>query len=103
MRLEELSVHDRGRQVRLTWADGVVQEIAATELRLRGRDAGSVRDEVDGRPRAVPSSDLAVTDVRLIGRYAVNIHFSDGFDRAIYPWSYLRQLIEDGTSAPDGN
>jgi prepilin-type processing-associated H-X9-DG protein len=32
--------------------------------------------------------------VREVGSYGVNIAFSDGHDRGIYPWSYLAQLSE---------
>lgn len=100
MQVNGISVRDKGRQVRLTWSDGLEQDIAASELRIRGRDASSVRRAIDGGgPTDIPA-DLAITDVNLVGSYAVNIRFSDGFDRAIYPWSYLRQLA--GSKAAPG-
>ena len=34
----------------------------------------------------------AVTAVAPIGDYAINIAFSDGHARGIYPWSYLLEL-----------
>lgn len=41
-----------------------------------------------------PPHDLAITSVRGIGSYGVNVAFSDGHDRGIYPWSYLATLAE---------
>ncbi len=35
---------------------------------------------------------LRLTSMNLIGRYAVNLGFSDGHDRGVYPWSLLAQL-----------
>lgn len=100
MHVSEISVRDRGSRVRLTWGDGLVQVLTAAELRCGGRDASNVRRAVDGHPAAEPAPNLCITDVRLVGRYAVNICFSDGYDRAIYPWSYLRQLGDAGTMGP---
>lgn len=35
---------------------------------------------------------LAIVSIRGIGAYGVNIAFSDGHDRGIYPWGYLAAL-----------
>jgi DUF971 family protein len=37
---------------------------------------------------------VAIAEVRPVGGYAINIAFSDGHDRGIYPWSFLAQLAE---------
>ncbi|RUW64645.1 gamma-butyrobetaine hydroxylase-like domain-containing protein, partial [Mesorhizobium sp. M4B.F.Ca.ET.049.02.1.2] len=29
-----------------------------------------------------------------IGSYAIRLVFSDGHDRGIYPWSYLREIAD---------
>jgi DUF971 family protein len=41
------------------------------------------------------ASGLAGIDALPIGRYAIQLHFSDGHDRGIYPWAYLRELSGD--------
>ncbi|MCC7252191.1 gamma-butyrobetaine hydroxylase-like domain-containing protein [Hyphomicrobium sp.] len=41
-----------------------------------------------------PPDPLVISSVRVIGTYGVNIAFSDGHDRGIYPWSYLAALAE---------
>ena len=43
---------------------------------------------------AVPSDpvDLRIVRVDPVGNYAVNIAFSDGHDRGVYPWALLMHL-----------
>jgi DUF971 family protein len=52
---------------------------------------------IDGAARAA-SEELTIVDVKPVGTYAVNLFFSDGHDRGIYPWSMLRALA-DGADA----
>lgn len=40
----------------------------------------------------VAAPDLRLTDALPVGGYGVQLHFSDGHDRGIYPWPYLREL-----------
>lgn len=36
--------------------------------------------------------DVEVTGASPIGGYGVQFHFSDGHERGIFPWTYLRRL-----------
>lgn len=86
----EITLLDRRRVLAVTWADGSTDRLAAGRLRLASRGATAVRDGIEGRsPDAL---DVEVADIRLVGTYAVQLVFSDGHDRGIYPWSYLREL-----------
>jgi DUF971 family protein len=40
---------------------------------------------------AAPES-LRLVRIEPVGEQALNLGFSDGHDRGIYPWAYLRQL-----------
>lgn len=51
---------------------------------------GRVRREL-GRHKA-PPENLTIVSVREVGSYGINVVFSDGHDRGIYPWSYLVAL-----------
>ena len=51
--------------------------------------------------RVLMPDDLRITDVHVVGGYAINLAFSDGHDRGIYPWTYLR-LLSDAEADPDG-
>jgi DUF971 family protein len=73
------------------WADGEMDLMAAPFLRAHARDAASVRFRMD-HGAIEPPETLTIAAVEPIGAMGVNITFSDGHDRAIYPWPYLREL-----------
>lgn len=75
----------------LVWADGLRQEIGAAALRAGSRSAGAIRARLDGHAAAIPAG-LTVSDLALVGRYGLNLGFSDGHDRGIYPWALLKDL-----------
>jgi DUF971 family protein len=92
MRPDQLKVSKDGSVLDVTWPDQSFT-IPATALRARARDAVSIREQHDsGRISVRP--DLAITAVQMVGAMGVNIAFSDGHDRAIYPWPYLRDIAE---------
>jgi prepilin-type processing-associated H-X9-DG protein len=89
---------DRAR-LRVTWPGGEPAEIFAARLRAACRCAWCTRARLD---QTFAASFDGVTIARLdpIGGYAVNIAFSDGHARGIYPWTFLLTLARsDGTSA----
>lgn len=45
------------------------------------------------------AQDLAIVEIRPVGAYAIQLVFSDGHDRGIYPWRYLRELVAESWSA----
>jgi DUF971 family protein len=89
---------DRG-QLEIAWPDGTRSRLTATTLRLNARSADALRQQLDG---SVPPSvdDIRIHSVNLIGNYAINLSFSDGHDRGIYPWSHLRALAAAGDAQP---
>jgi len=82
----------------IRWDDGATDRLPAARLRAASRSAGSVRAAIDGAAAEVPG-DLAIVDVRTVGVYALNLVFSDGHDRGIYPWALLRRLAGEETAA----
>jgi DUF971 family protein len=80
-------------QLSVTWDNGVTSTYAASALRDRARDAGSVRTALNDW--AVPAAaDLTITAVDPVGNYAVRLVFSDGHDRGIFPWPYLAEIAD---------
>lgn len=81
---------DRSKII-VSWPDGDKVDLSATLLRQRCNSARSKRARIDCAEE--PNTEfLTITDVRSVGLYAINLVFSDGHDRGIYPWSYLREL-----------
>ena len=75
----------------LTMADGETVRLPATRLRAACRCAHCIRARIDG---SFPNTfdGIAITVVAPIGDYAINIAFSDGHARGIYPWQLLLGL-----------
>lgn len=83
-----------GAGLRLEWLHGAPREISPARLRLACRCADCVRARIAwGPPRL--RGDLRITNAAAVGDYGLNLAFSDGHSRGIYPWSYLIGLSEE--------
>lgn len=78
----------------IEWSDGHVSRYEVRALRLACACARCV-DEWTGEERiddaSVPA-DVRPRKVRPVGRYAIQIDWSDGHDTGIYPFERLREL-----------
>lgn len=75
----------------LTWAAGTPIPFGAEALRAGCRCAWCTRQRADNRfPTAFPG--IAITHLAPVADYALNLHFSDGHERGIYPFSTFRAL-----------
>lgn len=94
---EQVVLARGGSAVRMTWHDGTSAVLAAERLRLRCRCAWCTRDRALGR---LPARFEGVNLVRVdpMGGYAVNLAFSDGHARGIFPWTYLRALADEASA-----
>ncbi|MEM9682870.1 MAG: DUF971 domain-containing protein [Pseudomonadota bacterium] len=91
---------DRGH-LEIEWDDGTRDRASAGALRAASRSSGAVRARLDGRA-VPPPGDLTIVAVNPIGHYALNLVFSDGHDRGIYPWGYLKEVARQ-ESGREGN
>ena len=85
-------------ELRITWGDGEQCSYRASDLR-RACPCAQCVNEWTGqrvlRPEDV-SEELAIGDISVVGRYALNFRWSDGHETGIYSFRYLRQLCEGG-------
>lgn len=88
---DELTVTPDYQALIVHWSDGRQSRLSAATLRREARDAETRRAVIDQGPLAPPPG-LMITGLDPIGRDAVNIHFSDGHRRGIYPFAYLHSL-----------
>ncbi|MGX5773716.1 gamma-butyrobetaine hydroxylase-like domain-containing protein [Methylorubrum zatmanii] len=93
----EIRLSDTRRHLDIIWDDGTASRLAAATLRAHSRSAEAVRAGIDGLLPTL-AQDIAIADVVPVGAYAVNLVFSDGHGRGIFPWPYLRAL-GDGAEA----
>jgi ATP-binding protein involved in chromosome partitioning len=82
------------RELAITWADGAESVLPVRELRLACGCASCV-DEWTGAERLDPASvpaDVRPLRIAPVGRYGLQIHWSDGHETGIYPFRRLREL-----------
>jgi DUF971 family protein len=88
----------RAGSLRLTWAGGASSSLPTARLRAACRCGGCRAEALRGRP-PVPEAGLALTGASPVGQYALQLLFSDGHDRGIYPWDLLRGLAGEETAS----
>lgn len=89
-----LRLRKGSRVLELDYADGRQFSLSWEFLRVHSPSA-----EVRGHypSQAVLQSgkkDVAITEVRPVGHYAIQIIFDDGHDSGLYSWDYLLELCE---------
>ena len=88
-----VEVLDDATALALTWADCGTRRLDAGTLRRASRAATEIRRQIEGIELVV-ADDLFLAAVEPVGNYALRLSFSDGHDRGIYPWPYLRELAD---------
>lgn len=81
-------------ELKIAWGDGEQTTFAVRNLRLACSCAVCV-DEWTGEYKLDPSKvpdDVRPVRVRTVGRYALNVVWSDGHESGIYPFERLRKL-----------
>ncbi len=88
--------NDKARRVlELGYADGATLTIGYAALRAGCRCSGcTAARRAGGAPHADPGVTLEW--IAPVGVYGVQLTFSDGHDRGIYPWQLLWELGQPG-------
>ena len=87
----DLQRGEDGRMLDVTLPSGERLGLAAARLRQACRCAQCRRTRFDGGAvGTIPT--VTIVACTPVGHYGVNIAFSDGHARGIYPWDYLREL-----------
>lgn len=85
---------DRGANaIALSWPAGVVQSLGALQLRRMCPCAECKRERLLCET-VEPIADIRIGAIQPMG-YGIQIAFSDGHDRGIFPWVYLSQLASE--------
>lgn len=88
MQPDGLAISDNSKTLILCWPDASSSRIDVALLWAECPSAQQRRRRLDGKILHAPD-DLTIVRVTPVGHYAVNIAFSDGHDRGVYPWHLL--------------
>ena len=93
-----VTVDRQTRELRIDWPGGPPSVIPWLQLRLAcpcARCQGELRSQLldaDAISRSPDESELV--SVVLMGHYAIQPEWKSGHATGIYPWEYLRALVE---------
>ncbi|MBB3061146.1 DUF971 domain-containing protein [Microbulbifer rhizosphaerae] len=79
-------------ELKIVWKGGEKSHIAGSELRRYCACSNCRARKVVGVALVTESTEMR--SARLMGNNALQIEFSDGHDRGIYPWPYLFAIGE---------
>lgn len=91
---EEIGPSADESKLRIVWKDGVASEYVPRYLRQLCPCAGCV-DEMTGVRTLKPESvadGVYPTAIHYVGRYALQLVWSDGHDTGFYTFEYLREI-----------
>lgn len=91
MHIRDIQADNAQRKLRLVMEDGEIRKIDMRTLRQACRCAEC--SAARRRGEALPlEDDITLTNMKAIGEHGLQIFFSDGHQRGIYPLSYLSEL-----------
>jgi len=91
----EIKLHQKSRQMEISFADGKRFELSYEFLRVYSPSA-EVRGHGPGQEvLQVGKKDIEITAIEPVGSYAVQPRFSDGHDSGLYSWDYLYEIGTD--------
>lgn len=87
-------IEESDSAISIRWSDERETEYRAAELRRSCPCAGCINEWTGEKmlDAASISDDISFKHISIVGRYALNFHFSDGHDTGIFSFAYLRQL-----------
>ena len=91
--IESIAVVADASKLLIKKSGGFNATLSAIALRKAARDAISLRERIDHGEIKV-AANITITGLEHVGSTGINIKFSDGHDRAIYPMSYLDELLQ---------
>lgn len=87
-------IEEDSSTISIEWSDGTESTYHAAQLRRNCPCAGCI-DEWTGEKmledKTVPD-DISFSHTSIVGRYALNFHFSDGHETGIFSFKFLNDM-----------
>ncbi len=89
-------IEENDSEISIKWSDEKETSYNAPNLRRNCPCASCVNEWTGEKILKTESisDDLNFTHTTIVGRYALNFHFSDGHDTGIFSFNYLRELSD---------
>jgi DUF971 family protein len=89
-------IEESDSELSITWSDESETHYNAAQLR-RACPCAACIDEWTGKKTLMDESipdEITISHISIVGRYALNFHFSDGHETGIYSFAMLRKMGE---------
>ena len=97
-----LHLHSVSHYLEIEWTDGVVSRLPHRFLRLHCRCAECRQAANTGSAPQAPE-DIGLLAIVPYGPASVQLEFSDGHSRGIFPFLYLRELASEAGLSTEPN
>ena len=89
-------IEESDSEISINWSDDTETKFNATDLRRSCPCAGCINEWTGEKilKADLVKNDLSFSSISIVGRYALNFHFSDGHDTGIYSFQYLMELTK---------
>ncbi len=88
----DIALHQQSKLLELRYADDEVYQLSCEFLRVLSPSA-EVRGHGPGEGTLQTGKmNVNITTIKPVGKYAIQLTFSDGHSSGIYSWEYLREL-----------
>jgi DUF971 family protein len=91
----EIQLHSRSRQLELTYADGERHSLSCEFLRVYSPSAEVLGHGPGQEVLQTGKMNVAITAIKPVGNYALQLVFDDGHDTGLYSWRYLYELCQN--------
>lgn len=85
----------KARTLAITWDDGSGQQLPHALLRAQCKCTVCQSQRLLAGASQAAAEDISIEAIQQIGAYGIQLIFSDGHERGIYPWPYLRELTTE--------
>lgn len=94
-RPENIALHTRSRELELAYPGGENHRLSCEFLRVYSPSA-EVKGHGPGQEvLQTGKQNVAITAIRPVGNYALQLVFDDGHDTGLYSWDYLYRLCRE--------
>jgi DUF971 family protein len=90
-----IQLHSRSRQLELQYEGGESYSLSCEYLRVHSPSAEVLGHGPGQEVLQTGKIKVAITAVKPVGNYALQLVFDDGHDTGLYSWNYLYELCTD--------
>ncbi len=88
----DITVHTQSHTLEIAFDDGNSFVLPAELLRVYSPSAEVRGHWGQGAKLQLDKQDVNITDIKMVGQYAIKIFFDDGHDSGLFDWAYLYDL-----------